>query len=462
MLHYLFKRLITTLPALWLLATFVFILSRLLPGAAGSEQILQENGGFYSKGNANSRQDAYKAYIKRTGQDLPLFYFSVKAGTEPDTLSLIFPEAERQRLQLLNWRYGNWPAVWQYNQSLKETEVAVLLHANPRQQAAFENLLTAATPEQLRTSMSVLVMRAAGTPSEQAVRKLEQAANQLIEKQNKFAYMFPSFHWHGLNNQYHRWIAELVKGNAGNSYRDQRPVSEVIIESFSNTFWLIVSSILIAFTVSLELSLFLVMRKGKMFRKFFLPLLFILDSIPLFLLALLLLVLFATPEFLQWFPVFGLGLNMNSGLSAFQQLSVRMQYMALPVLCLTLTNIPYLTNLIYKTLRTEKTAGYARTARAKGLSEQQVIRRHVLRNSLLPVITILTDAFPALLAGTVVIETIFAIPGLGRLLVNSVMARDYPIIVAIVIFVAIVRVVAYLVADIGYGLADPRVKQQYE
>ena len=458
MLHYLLKRLLLALPVLWLLATVVFLLSRLLPGSFASERILQESGGFYSKSSEESRQAAYREYLRKTGQDLPLFYFTVSASPEPDTLHLIYPETEQQLLKELSWRYGHWPAVATYYQHLKMFARVAPQAGDASYKEALETLLTQTAPEQIIASTTELVETASPGIAREAALALKIRAKQLLQHQQQARYLLPSIHWHGVENQYHQWLTSVLRGSLGTSFRSGRPVHEVLLEAISNTWWLLLTSIVLAFLVALELSILMVRRKGEKWRKAVLPWLFLLDSIPAFVLALLLLVLLASPSFLQLFPVYGMGYYTSNGGTWSQRLSQQVQYMALPTLCLLLVNIPYLTNQCYRAIAAAAGSDYARTARAKGLSEQQVIRRHVLRNALLPVITILSDALPALVAGTVVIETVFAIPGTGRLLVESVLARDYPIIVAIVLIVAVFKVLSHLLADLGYGLADPRIR----
>jgi peptide/nickel transport system permease protein len=153
-----------------------------------------------------------------------------------------------------------------------------------------------------------------------------------------------------------------------------------------------------------------------------------------------------------------MGYFSETKLTWFQARSQWLQFMALPMLCLVLANLPYLTNQFYHALSGTANQDYIRTARAKGLSENNVIRRHMLRNALLPVITLLSDFLPALVAGAVIIETIFAIPGIGRLLIDSVMARDYPVLVGIVVMVAVFKQLAHLFADLLYAMADPRIR----
>lgn len=458
MLQYIFKRFLLSLPALWLLVTLVFLLSRLLTGTPGEGRILQENEGYYSKGSTASREQAYRSYLERTGQNLPLFYFSVKANSEPDTLHLIYPEHHRAFVKKLYWQYGKPAAVNRYFLSIKNLELGIHKAQQDSLQPYIEKLYLSTDPESINLAAASLPHAFTDTLLNTQVSELKAAATNLNKAQNAYTYLVPSFRWHGTANQYHAWFVNALQGNLGMSFRDGRPVNTILYDAIANTWWLILASIVVAFAVAFELGILLVLPQSIKLRKFALPALFLIDSIPLFLLALLLLVLLATPSFLQLFPVYGMGYYTTAGGSWLQRLSIYSQYMALPAICLTLSNIPYLTSLIYRSLSEESRKDYARTAKAKGFSERQVIRTQLLRNTLLPVITVLSDALPALVAGAIIVESIFAIPGMGRLLVDAVLARDYPVIVAVVMVVAVFRVVLYLLADVCYSLADPRIK----
>ncbi|EJF08824.1 ABC transporter permease [Pontibacter sp. BAB1700] len=250
----------------------------------------------------------------------------------------------------------------------------------------------------------------------------------------------------------------MLKGSLGTSLRDGRPVTTVLGEAVGNTWWLLLASIVVAALLALEMAILMIRRSGRIWRSTLLPSLFLLDSVPLFVLAMLLLVLLASPAFLQLFPVYGMGYYSVSDQNWLQQMGQWLQFMALPMLCLVLANLPYLTNQFYQAMAGVAGQDYIRTARAKGLSEHRVIRRHMLRNALLPVITLLSDYLPALVAGAVIVETIFAIPGVGRLLVETVLARDYPVIVGIVVIAAVFRLISHLMSDLLYALADPRIR----
>ncbi|MBX0332930.1 ABC transporter permease [Pontibacter sp. HSC-14F20] len=456
MTNFVFRRLLLAIPTLWFIASAIFLLSKLMPGAFGSTYLAEQEAGYYSKSDVAARDRNYRQFLQTTGQDQPLFYFSVTSAALPDTLHRVFPERDRDFLKKLSWQYGNPDAAARFFRSLKEMEAD--LSETERLQVK-ENLYTMYSHQEPGELQQALAGIAAQLPANSPYQS-EVLANgsTLVVSSPGYTYLFPSVQWHGSENQYHRWLAGLLKGSLGTSLRDGRPVATVLGDAIGNTWWLLLASILLATLLAMELAILMVRRSGRVWRSTLLPSLFLLDSVPLFVLAMLLLVLLANPAFLQLFPVYGMGYYNAYDQSWLQQTSQWLQFMALPLICLVLANLPYLTNQFYQAMAAVAGQDYIRTARAKGLPEHLVIRRHMLRNALLPVITLLSDFLPALVAGAVIIETIFAIPGVGRLLIDAVLARDYPVIVGIVVIVAVFRLLSHLLSDLLYALADPRIR----
>ncbi|TXK26897.1 ABC transporter permease [Pontibacter qinzhouensis] len=456
MVALLFKRLFHGLVALWLIATLVFLLSRLLPGSSGSENILLANDTFYTGSSSSSRELAYRAYLRRTGLDKPTFYFTIGTSVEPDTLHTIYPEADRLLLQKLAWQFGSWPDVVKFFTAYKALHQNLTQLQEPKLLAHLQSLHRSVDPDVL-------------LPASQRLRKilngqhgsveLEQATRKLITKQQPYNALLPQIRWHGSQNQYHQWLTEAVQGNLGNSYRDSGAVTGHIGQAISTTWWILLLSMTLTTLLAVELSILFVRKRGAKWRRAILPFLFFTDRIPLFILALLLLILFASPDFLQLFPVYGMGTYIPTGQTWLQNALNMLPFMVLPIICLVLVNLPYVTNQFYSSLADVSEADYIRTAKAKGLSEGKIIRQHMLRNALFPIITLLSDFLPTLVAGVVVIETIFAIPGVGRLLIESVLARDYPVLVGVVLVVALFKVMSHFISDLLYGLADPRIRQ---
>jgi peptide/nickel transport system permease protein len=242
----------------------------------------------------------------------------------------------------------------------------------------------------------------------------------------------------------------------GISLRDARPVSSIIGEAISNTLLLSVCSLVLVFGIAVLINLLITHQDYQKLNKLVLNVVYVLDAIPVFLLAFFLIILLATGDYLQLFPVYGLGrLSPESGW--LEALFMQLQHLIIPVTCLTLAHIPYVTSQLQQAMWEVTSTDYITTARAKGVPEGNIVRKHIFRNSLFPLITLFSAFIPALLGGAVVIEVIFAIPGMGRLLVDSIQARDYPVILGIVLVMAFARIAANILADILYYLADPRV-----
>ncbi|MCR5888758.1 ABC transporter permease [Hymenobacter sp. J193] len=263
--------------------------------------------------------------------------------------------------------------------------------------------------------------------------------------------------WHGQHNQYHQWLWQLAAGNLGSSYRDGRPVTAIISEALPNTLRLTLPAAVGSVALALWLGLRLARRRW--WRPWVLSLCVALDAAPLFLVSTALLLLLANPDALPLFPAYGL--PEPAGAESLWESGTRnLYYYTLPVSSLLLVTVPGLVLQLVAALGREAGSQYVITARAKGLSDKQVLRGHVLRNAALPFITLLTDLLPALLAGAVVVEVIFALPGMGRLLAEAVATRDYPVLLGGVALVAAARLVSYWLADVLYAWADPRLRRQ--
>ncbi len=258
------------------------------------------------------------------------------------------------------------------------------------------------------------------------------------------------WHWNGTRNQYHRWLMQLGQGNLGESYRTQEPVAVLLGEALRHTvpLTLLAATLLVLLSGMLGVLLAAVRRPAPL-----LAALFALDTLPLFVVALLLLLLLASPDFLPIFPVYGLGSD-DAEASSLTYVS----YLVLPVASLVLTGIAEPTLQLATSLRHAMHQDYALTARAKGLSRSQTLWRHALRNAALPSLTLLTDLLPGLLAGSVIVELVFARPGMGRLLAEAAAARDYPVLLGGALVLAVVRQASLWLADGLQRLLDPRLR----
>lgn len=267
-----------------------------------------------------------------------------------------------------------------------------------------------------------------------------------------------NWQWNGLHNQYHEWAKGVLHGDLGISFRTRQPVTARLHEALFFTLPLTGTAAVLAACLALMLAQRLAARPW--WQRPVRAGLAALHALPLFVVALILLLLFANPAVFAWFPAYGFDQPSDGEATASSQALAYALHLVLPVAALTLTALPDLTLQLDAALAQELRAHYATTARAKGLAESVVIRHHALRNALLPTLTQLTELLPALVAGTVVVEVVFALPGMGRLLAEAAAARDYPVLVGGVLVTGLARLLALLLADFLYLWADPRIRWQ--
>lgn len=255
--------------------------------------------------------------------------------------------------------------------------------------------------------------------------------------------------------QYLRWVREVASGNLGYSFRTGRPVAALVGSRIGPTFLLMGTAFAVTLLLALWLGTVTAARPYTALDYGVTGAAFAGISVPSFFTAMALIYVFSLR--LGWFPTSGLE-DYAAGLSGWPRLVDRARHLVLPVSVLVLTGAAELVRHVRSALLDELRQDYVRTARSKGVGEGAVLRRHALRNGLLPVITLVGVSLPRLLAGSVVVETVFTWPGMGRLLVESVFARDYPVAMAINMLAAVLVLLGSLLADALYAAVDPRIR----
>jgi peptide/nickel transport system permease protein len=262
-----------------------------------------------------------------------------------------------------------------------------------------------------------------------------------------------------LHEQYLSWLKKIVVLDLGNSFSpDGRPVADKILERIPITIIINALSLGLIIAVALPVGVASAVRRNSLFDKVTTVLVFVGFAMPTFWLALLLMILFGIH--LGWLPISGIRSLNYEYLPPFSAFADMVKHLILPVFLSAFGGIAGFSRYIRSNMLEVIRQDYITTARAKGLSERTVIYKHALRNALLPVITILGLSVPGLIGGSVIFETIFAIPGMGQLFYMSVMSRDYPVIMGILVIGAVLTLVANLLADVCYALADPRIRVQ--
>src|SRR5229473_2600947 len=257
--------------------------------------------------------------------------------------------------------------------------------------------------------------------------------------------------------QYVRWLSRIARLDFGRSFQpDNRPVLHKIGERLPITLFLNILRLLIIFFLAIPIGVASATRQYSLFDKVTTVFVFIGFATPDFWLALLLMILFGVQ--LDWLPISGLRSLNFEYMSFWQQQRDFLSHLVLPVSVVVFSGLAGLSRYMRQSMLEVIRQDYVQTARAKGLPEPVVIGKHALRNAVLPVVTILGLSLPGLIGGSVIIESIFAIPGMGQLMVQSVFSRDYPVVMGNLVIVASLTLVANLVADLAYGVVDPRIR----
>jgi len=260
-----------------------------------------------------------------------------------------------------------------------------------------------------------------------------------------------------LYQQYLIWLKKLAVLDFGTSFSpDRRPVIDKIMERLPITIIINVLSMVLIFMVAIPIGVLSAVHQDSLFDKVTGVFVFIGFAMPTFWLALLLMILFGI--YLGWLPISGIRSLNYEYLPPWEAAVDLIKHLILPVLLSAFGGLAGMSRYMRANMLEVVRQDYITTARAKGLSERVVIYKHALRNALLPVITILGLSVPGLIGGSVIFETIFAIPGMGQLFFMAAMARDYPVIMGILFIGAVLTLIGNLIADVSYALADPRIR----
>ncbi len=489
MLKYTIQRVITFIPMLIAISLLSFIISINAPGdpverlakSSESEGSAQEQSGASKKIKAELR--------KKLGLDLPIFYVSIGDLASSDTLYKIQDKYHKANLQALTHQSGNWKAVSNYyNNLLNLQEVHQKINAKEivaNNQSLDLNEVNEAT-NQFGSEIGSLLETSNKELIEAKFQKMNSLINnyiflnslksnlltveknkeELSTNSTRWKTYIPALHWYGTKNQYHLWLfgngndrKGLLRGDFGISYIDSQPIQDKIWQKVGISFSLSLISIFLAYLISIPIGIYSAYRKDSVADRGMSLVLFILYSMPSFFVGTLLLLQFANPDNLAWFPVSGIQdpTIFDPEWSFWQKIKHRMPFLILPIITYTYGSFAFLSRIMRVGMIDIVSQDYIRTARAKGLGEGKVILKHALRNSLLPVITVFAAIFPMAVGGSIIIEVIFSIPGMGVEIYNSILNYDYPMIITVFTLSGFLTMIGYLVSDILYAVVDPRI-----
>lgn len=255
--------------------------------------------------------------------------------------------------------------------------------------------------------------------------------------------------------KYKKWATGLLKGDLGMSSVHKKPVTEVIKEPLKYTIFINMFAVFAGLIITIPLGIYTAVKRNSKFDKTVQVLTIVGYSLPPFIFGLLFIYVFAVR--LGWFPVSGMGTPNITGTKWFL-LKDKMKYLALPIAVMTIASLGGFTRYVRAAMSDSLSMDYIKTARAKGLKERVVILSHAWRNALLPIVTLLVGWFTSVFYGSLIIESMFNLNGLGKNLIDSLRGQDYNVVLAIQLLYMVVALASNLITDISYGLVDPRVR----
>ncbi|MFM1876097.1 MAG: hypothetical protein RL266_1834 [Bacteroidota bacterium] len=493
MLKYVLRRILVFVPTLIAITLLGFVIMVSAPGDPVERMVsAAQSGGEIGSQTANQIEQK-KFWSKKLGLDLPIFYFSLNTLAHSDTLYRVYDRNERNALSRLTSEYGNWQAISEYYAAIDELNKA---HGSLKvdsamaqgysidkvkediNQSYFESSALKATYSETVINAKIETLNDIYQAPYMAVfsEKLDVVKERLRvvkETSAPWKVYVPVVNFYP-NNQYHRWIfgdgnwitgagseftKGVIRGDFGTSYRTKMPISEVISTKIFWSFFFTMVSVILGYLVSIPLGIQSAVHKDTRFDRISSIIVFILYSVPGFFAATVLLMTFSNPDVLHWFPASGVEpvRGFPEGASFFEVWSGRFPYLVIPIISYTYGSFAFLSRTMRVSMLEIVNQDYIRTARAKGLSERTVVYKHALRNALLPIITVFANIFPIAIGGSVVLEVIFTIPGMGNEVFQAIVNQDYPMVVAVLTITGVLTLVGYLVSDILYAVADPRI-----
>ena len=469
MLRYFIKRTVLFIPIFLLISMLIFGLSKTTPGDP-AERLLLLNGGATPTGGSNSLaffHQQYQQEATRLGLDKPSFYFAITPLAYPDSLFKITYPFRKKAMRKLLAKHGNWSEIDIYFKELDqfETQLFETTAAFGTQFNDAKRTLTQLSATYKKTEIhqhfthltkklqaDSLVFATLQLPLENLQNRFQKIEINATPTQLNF----PKFVWYGLDNQYHHWLVNFIQGDFGISLANGQMVSKKITTAL---FWtLIINGLSLFFTylIAVPIGVYAAQKVGTNFDFQTSFWSFLLYSMPVFWVGTMLLTFLATPDF--GLHIVNTGLcNLPDSTPFFQRLGCQAKQLVLPVFCLTYPSLAFLIRQMRGSMLTTLQTNYMQTAAAKGLQEKTILWKHAFRNALFPIITILATIFPRMVAGSVIVEVIFNLPGMGWLLLEAIQVEDYPVVFVVLLLGAALTMIGILIADILYIWADPRV-----
>ncbi len=399
---------------------------------------------------------------QKSGLDKAPFFLSIHPLSEPDTLYRIFDPIELQAVRRLAFSYGDWARIEAFRRAVIGLLLALdFVPAGDSQKQSYliqdiregsRGLLrqgdTRSIQQQLDSLKTYLSLANLQSPMP-AFQQLKTTWSDLVRHPARWRTFVPVPAWHGWDNQYTNWLSAVIFHFDFGRNDANRDVSRSIRSLLPRTMLFAGLGILLAFLMAIPLAMWSAANVGKKRERMVATGLFMLDSLPSFWLGLMLLFFLADPEYLGWFPS-----SWEPNAPFWQQV----HSMILPLLVYINGSLAFLTRTLRASILEIQREPFILTARAQGYSQRHILWRHTLRPALLPMITVIGTVFPLLVSGSVILEELFNINGLGYTILKSTLSNERNIVLAVFTLSSLLTLLGYFVSDLLYAWADPRIR----
>lgn len=455
MLRFIAIRLASALPTLLCILVITFLLTRVTPG----DKVLAELED-QSTLDLGSRF-TYDEIAATKGLDKPYFYFSIIPASIPSE-SFHLPYSER----LLSRKLFDAGLRWAHaDQWVKDfSDLRRLLkekYTLERTASRLDYLIVTTRPiiEEIQNALQSI--QEESVPEEikgQVMMLLSNLDNQLTNG-SVIRDFIPRLVWHGSESQLHRWLGAAFRLDFGRSKVDGLPVVKKVFEALRWTLSINLPAIFLAYLFTIPLGLYSGWKQGR-FELVISYFSYIIYAMPIFWMATILVVFFTTREYGAWTDIFPAPsiFTTISGDTYMQALMKNLGYLIIPVFVISSHLWAYLTRLLHNSVVEEKSRTYVWMAKSKGLPSSVILWKHIFRNASFPLITAFASVFPLTIAGSLVVEVICNIPGMGRLMYDSIFVEDWTVVLFVVLLSSVMTILGLLISDLLYRIVNPRLR----
>ncbi len=437
-----------------------FFLSKLVPGDA-AESLMVIQGVLPQSSNANQ---VYKNNYFALNLDKPDFYICVQPDFYPENLNAVISPTQRIQIKtLLHQKYG----FEQISRYIEDRDVYI-----KKLDEILDSTVSDPSKDKLLSSRNLIFMTSIDDIGNviDSLSTIPLLASQSTFQALKNAYIsiktskrkgyFPRIIWNGRNNQFHLWVSNLFIGKWGTSIKDGRSVLDKIAPALKWTLLLLFLNLIITILIAIPTGIISGFNEGAKFDILSNVFWLILYSIPVFWLASMLIIYFTSDAYGSWMDIFpppGSWIVFDD-MGFWEKAHHFSAQLVLPVICLVANDIAYLSRLTRNNIIFQKMKEFVTMAKAKGLDDRKILLRHILPNALIPIVTIIAGSIPAGLSGSLIVEVVFNIPGMGRLMYDSIYSADWNVVFGILIIISFCTIIFLLLADLLYGWLNPKIK----